>query len=241
MTDYREDPYADQPEMHEHLRRRLFAAAQVPSLYADANEQDWRGSIDAGKRKAFAELLSEMGNPEAVLARPRNVVLVGPPGTGKTRASIAVGRRWSDGGRRWRHESFDAIGRRVRATYNNRADETESEVIGALCRDHLLILDDVGAGAITDWSRGLTHAVIDGRYGRGLPTILVTNLRAEELETTIGERAVDRLREGGGRVIVFPGPSLRATLKPPVREVPAVNWYHVDNQMNSAEGRGWVG
>jgi DNA replication protein DnaC len=42
-----------------------------------------------------------------------------------------------------------------------------------------------------------------------LPTILLTNLDTEALKDYLGERLVDRMREGGGRMVSFTWDSYR--------------------------------
>lgn len=187
-------------------------SAGIPPLYHDADVSDW-DDAEPKKRRAFAAVLEAMGDPDAVLGAPRSCILSGPPGTGKTRAAIAIGKRWDAAGRSWSYLPFDDLGRRVRATYSN-ADETEADIVAGLAKWSLLMIDDVGAVTVTDFVRGLLHTVIDARYRAMLPTLIATNLTAAELPAAIGERAIDRLREGGGKVIVFPGPSLRGSVMP---------------------------
>ena len=76
----------------------------------------------------------------------------------------------------------------MRSTYSQDATETEQVVLERFRSVDLLILDDVGAAKVTDLgTRGLAHAIIDGRYLRGLPTLLCTNLTAAELPEAIGD------------------------------------------------------
>lgn len=221
---------------------RLDQLAAIPRLYATADVEDWRNA-DKGKRAAFEALLAQLGDVDAAMAMPRCAVLLGPPGTGKTRAAIAIGRLWSRAGREWRYVGFDDIGRRVRATYSREATQSERDVIDSLASPELVIIDDVGAAAVTEFARGLVHAVIDARYQAERSTVVITNLTLQELPDAIGERAVDRLRENGGTSIVFPGPSLRKSLTRQPREVAEVAWEQLDERMTyrilESQGRGF--
>lgn len=49
----------------------------------------------------------------------------------------------------------------------------------------------------------LLFDVLNERYERRKPTLMLSNLTAQEVAAYLGERVMDRLREDGGRVIVF--------------------------------------
>lgn len=67
----------------------------------------------------------------------------------------------------------------------------------------LLILDEVGVQHGSDTEKLILFEIINGRYEAARPTIVISNLDAAGLEQFLGERAFDRLREGGGRLVVF--------------------------------------
>ena len=73
----------------------------------------------------------------------------------------------------------------------------------------MLIIDEVGTQTDSDWEKLQIFNVIDGRYQNMKPTVLISNLSAEEVQSVIGERSVDRLREEGAFVIPFNWPSKR--------------------------------
>ncbi|EIG27035.1 hypothetical protein HMPREF1054_2009, partial [Haemophilus paraphrohaemolyticus HK411] len=50
---------------------------------------------------------------------------------------------------------------------------------------------------------------INERYEAMKPTILISNLSQQELGAYVGERIVDRMREGGGAMIAFDWESYR--------------------------------
>ncbi len=73
----------------------------------------------------------------------------------------------------------------------------------------LLILDEVGAQLGTDWERLMLFKIVNERYKAQLPTIIVSNIDASGLADYLGERIVDRMREGGGMTLVLDWPSYR--------------------------------
>jgi len=61
-----------------------------------------------------------------------------------------------------------------------------------LCRQvDVLILDDLGAEAETDWTHEKLFQVLDGRYRNQRPTVVATNCRLEELEPRVYDRLSD--------------------------------------------------
>jgi DNA replication protein DnaC len=76
----------------------------------------------------------------------------------------------------------------------------------------LLVVDEVGAQAGTAYELGVLHEVIDRRYQLVLPTVVVSNLAAADLGRYIGDRALDRLREGGGQAVGFSWTSARGAV-----------------------------
>lgn len=52
--------------------------------------------------------------------------------------------------------------------------------------------------------------IINTRYEKMRPTILISNLTREELVTFIGERVLDRMSDGGGCTLAFTWESYRS-------------------------------
>lgn len=75
----------------------------------------------------------------------------------------------------------------------------------------LLVLDDLGAEYENNWVRNKVDSIITERTNRQMPTIITTNLKANELMTGYQLRTYDRLK-GTSLILNFTGESLR---KPP--------------------------
>jgi DNA replication protein DnaC len=100
--------------------------------------------------------------------------------------------------------------RGIKATYDKGAGVSEADAIKALVDPKLLILDEVGADLGTDHNKVLLFDIINKRYEHVRPTIILTNLDQATLTTYFGERILDRLREGGGKLVQFTWASHRA-------------------------------
>ncbi|EPM91289.1 IstB ATP binding domain-containing protein, partial [Pseudomonas syringae pv. actinidiae ICMP 19070] len=101
-----------------------------------------------------------------------------------------------------------SIIRSIKETFGSQI-KTESQVYADLIAPHLLVIDEMGLQNGTDFERQVLFEVINGRYEQLKPTIIVSNLSITDLKVSMGDRAVDRLRDRGGLVCVFRWPSAR--------------------------------
>lgn len=103
----------------------------------------------------------------------------------------------------------------IRASFDREAGgPTESAVIDAIRDVTLLVIDDIGAEAITDWRRDQFFRIIDHRHDRLLPTIFTSNFTEDDLarEKRLGPRIAWRLHEmAWPNFVEMNGSNLRAT------------------------------
>lgn len=72
----------------------------------------------------------------------------------------------------------------------------------------LLVLDDLGAERVSEWTMSELHLMLDERYRKGRPVFFTTNFGLWELEQVLPRRLVERLRERAD-VWQMVGPSYR--------------------------------
>lgn len=77
----------------------------------------------------------------------------------------------------------------------------------------LLVLDDFGVTKSTDWNKDLFYRILDYRYINELPTVLSTNLTADELKEALGARSYDRLKDMCKNPLAVNGSSFRGKEK----------------------------
>jgi len=95
--------------------------------------------------------------------RAENLCLVGPAGTGKTHMLIALGHAAVNAGHRVRYfTAIDLIEHCYRAT----ADNTVGKTIEQLCRNDLIIIDEVGFAPLDHTSAQLLFRVVAAAYER---------------------------------------------------------------------------
>lgn len=194
------------------LAQKLGDAA-IPPRFKGKRFGDYIAQTDKQK-KALQVCTEYADNFSAHLSSGRCLLLMGKPGCGKTHLAAAIA------GQICEQTNYDAVYRsmpglvhEIRATYDGGSDRTEGQIIQAITRCELLVLDEIGATKTSEFELALLFSVINARYERQLPTVVVSNLAPSELSTAIGERCVDRLREGGGIVVAFDWESKRRELK----------------------------
>ncbi|MFM3493918.1 ATP-binding protein, partial [Klebsiella pneumoniae subsp. ozaenae] len=138
------------------------------------------------------------------------LVMCGKPGTGKNHLALAIARHVIE-----HHQSsviFTTalkIAREFKSTWSKTATRTEDEVICYFTKPDLLIVDEVGVQFGSEAEKMIMFEIINTRYERLKPTILISNLPKDELTQFIGERVIDRMNDGGGCTISFTWESYR--------------------------------
>ncbi|WAL81333.1 ATP-binding protein [Pandoraea sp. XJJ-1] len=195
-------------ERRQQIADKLLGRAAIPPRFADRSLESYVASTP-GAKNALAVATAYANAFEAMLADGSSLIFCGGVGTGKTHLAIGIARRVIDREMVAVFTSVLGAVRSVKETYRKGSDISEEQAIDRLIEPDLLILDEVGVQFGSDTEKMIMFEIINGRYEAVKPTILISNLAVKELETFIGERAFDRLREGGGRVVVFDWPSHR--------------------------------
>ena len=162
----------------------------------EATTQEQRTALEFAKDYAH--------NFDQVMKTGRCAVFVGNPGTGKTHLACGIGLRIM--GTQQRTVLFITVQRairRIKDTWVKGCEESESQVIEALTFPDLLILDEVGVQFGSDFEKNILFDILNERYEKRRPTILMSNLSVKEVMGYLGDRVADRLREDGGKVIPF--------------------------------------
>lgn len=131
-----------------------------------------------------------------------NMFFIGSVGTGKTHLASSIIQELYDTKRVRMIRVIELI-RILKETWQRGSENTERDVIEYFGGVDVLILDEVGIQFGSETERMFMFDIINTRYDNMLPTILISNLDINNLKEILGEQAVDRLREDGGKVLVF--------------------------------------
>jgi len=196
---------AEEEERIERERRvtRLRERARIPDRYRRKTLGDYQVSCD-GERRALSVAQDYLENFPANYAAGRCLVFCGKLGTGKTLLSIAIANSLIKIERSVCHVTVGQLIRTIRAPWNDQnSRETVDDVLERFKRFDLLIVDEIGVQFGTDAELVQLAEVIDARYAAMKPTLVISNCTPGELNKFLGDRAVDRLRENGGKVVIF--------------------------------------
>jgi DNA replication protein DnaC len=147
----------------------------------------------------------------AWLAGDRDALLVGPVGLGKTGLAVAMLLEAMRNGSSGLYVVAPSFLSRIRATYNRAGEGVdELDVLESLATVNLLVLDDLGKVALTEWGQEKLFTVVNERYLYGRRTIYTSNLEVDDgaLEEHLWPATWDRIR-GRSDVFKLTGDSLR--------------------------------
>lgn len=137
----------------------------------------------------------------------QTLVFLGNVGTGKTHLSCGIIREC--GGF---YRLASSIVDELRRAKSFNADKTETNTLKFYGKADLLIIDEIGRGAVAADEQYMLYQIINERYNRRQPTVLVSNQIKKEFLQYIGIAAADRLIESA-QVVELTGKSYRATLR----------------------------
>jgi DNA replication protein DnaC len=192
------------------LERKL-GASLIPKRFMGKNFADYRAETP-GQKANLAKCIEYAEAFPKHLDEGRCIVMTGTPGTGKTHLAAAIaGFVIVNHNATAVYRTVGGLLQFIKGSYGDRAEYTEAEAFASLVEPSLLIIDEVGATKPSEFEMATLFAVINGRYEAERPTIVISNIDAKELSAVLGERSVDRLREGRGIGLVFEGASARVS------------------------------
>jgi len=176
----------------------------------------WTASIESIQtptpqmERVKTKIVKFMSNPEG-----KSLVIIGKPGTGKTHLGYAI----------YKHllvstlaeNGLDSVQRPIFATaldiirdfkecWRQYSIDDENQYRPAFISERqalthygntpILIVDEVGVGFQSETEKLILTEIINYRYERMLPIVVISNLEPSQLTTVLGERVIDRLKEG---------------------------------------------
>lgn len=179
----------------------------IPKRFSMSSLSNFKAKWDESRKilgvvRAYSSRLIEC------MGQGTSLVLCGNIGTGKTHLACGVANHALSLGLSVRYTTAYSAVSEVKETYRGNG-KTERQVLNEFKKCDLLVLDEVGVQFGSDAEHLILYQIINGRYEDMRPMILVSNLNEKGLADYIGDRCVDRLREGGGAVLPFTWTSYR--------------------------------
>lgn len=140
------------------------------------------------------------------MQRGAMVAIVGNRGTGKTRLAAEVSRDlWPE---RTVYLTATEAFVKIKSSYRKDSKQSEESLLNEWKKAALLVIDEIQERAETDWEKVVLTHLLDDRYANQRPTLVIGNLKPNELEKSLGSSISDRITEGGG-ILQMVGDSFR--------------------------------
>ena len=177
---------------------RLSDAAQcdLPMCAEERSFDAYKATCPEAKRvhmlcRRFAE-----GLTDRVISKPKEksrlgIILCGKTGTGKTHRASSIYHSL-------RAEGISPVYMRASnffALFRGIPGPNEVRMITQFGKISCLMLDEIGRSALSPFEANKLLEVLDARARNGLPTVLVTNLRMEDMKPAFGDAVASRMTQ----------------------------------------------
>ena len=167
--------------------------AGIPDKYAARTFADYAVTDDNSRAIKMARWFLDD-------ARDKWLYYYGGAGTGKTFLASLIARQYVLRSKAVVFGDVPLLLSDLKRTFNS-AESTEG-LLDRYCRTNLLVLDDIGAGQVTEWNVGILYQIVNARYNNEKATIITSNYDLDGLtkrlssgDTYSAQRIISRFNE----------------------------------------------
>jgi DNA replication protein DnaC len=191
----REERAKEERRRRESFDRRLHNAMISPR-FSEKTLENYNATTE-GQKKALSLANWFIENHGKV----SGMIFIGKTGTGKNHLACGIIHKIIEQGGTALITTAMKIIRAIKDSWRDH-ETKEGDIINLYTQPGLLVIDEIGVQFGSDTEKLYISEIINDRYEAMRPTLLLGNIKLDELIEQLGDRPIDRFREGG-KIVQF--------------------------------------